>query len=88
MPSPSVLVVGRAGAEGATAPEPLRPKDRRGTTLWKAEGRATKLVRLTEGVSRALPNGVVNLSGSKDRGGAAEALSWSLIFWRILSEEP
>jgi hypothetical protein len=26
----------RTGAEGATAPEPLRPKDRRGTTLWKA----------------------------------------------------
>ena len=25
-----------AGAEGATAPEPLRPKDRRGTKLWKA----------------------------------------------------
>ncbi len=28
----------RAGAEGATAPETLRQKDRRGMTLWKAGG--------------------------------------------------
>jgi hypothetical protein len=27
---------GDAGAEGATAPETLRQKDRRGMTLWKA----------------------------------------------------
>jgi len=26
----------RAGAEGATAPETLRPTDRSGMTLWKA----------------------------------------------------
>ncbi len=26
------------GAEGATAPETLRPKDRRGMGLWKAGG--------------------------------------------------
>jgi len=30
----------RAGAEGATAPEPLRQKDRRSMALWKAAGPA------------------------------------------------
>jgi len=29
---------GRRGAEGATAPEPLRQKDRRLMALWKAAG--------------------------------------------------
>ena len=31
-------VLGLAGAEGATAPEPLRQKDRRLMALWKAAG--------------------------------------------------
>ena len=36
----------RAGAEGATAPETLRQKDRRQTALWKEAA----IERLTEGV--------------------------------------
>jgi hypothetical protein len=36
-----------AGAEGATAPETLRQKDRTQTALWKA---AAAIRRLTEGV--------------------------------------
>ena len=32
----SSLATRRAGAEGATAPETLRPTDRSGMTLWKA----------------------------------------------------
>ena len=41
-----------AGAEGATAPESLRQKDRAQTALWKAD--ALK-ARLTEGVDPAGP---------------------------------
>ncbi len=33
-----VLIELCAGAEGATAPEPLRQKDRRLMALWKAAG--------------------------------------------------
>jgi len=32
----SSRLVRQAGAEGATAPETLRPRDRSGMTLWKA----------------------------------------------------
>jgi hypothetical protein len=38
-----------AGAEGATAPESLRPPDRRGRALWRA---GPIVSGLTEGVSR------------------------------------
>ena len=38
--------VNRLGAEGATAPETLRPQDRRGMILWKA---VQHLVGLTDG---------------------------------------
>ena len=41
-----------AGAEGATAPETLRQKDRTQTALWKA---AAVIRRLTEGVGPASP---------------------------------
>jgi hypothetical protein len=35
-----------AGAEGATAPETLRPMDREGMTLWKASRRVSQDVRI------------------------------------------
>jgi hypothetical protein len=41
----SLRFVQKAGAEGATAPETLRPTDRSGMTLWKAaflQGRPTE----------------------------------------------
>ena len=52
-----------AGAEGATAPEPLRQTDRRLMALWKAAGSQR---RLTEGVRRASPPKSLR---SRDRGG-------------------
>ena len=41
-----------AGAEGATAPETLRQKDRAQTALWKA---GAEIRRLTEGVDSEGP---------------------------------
>ena len=44
-----------AGAEGATAPETLRQKDRKGDKLWKADARpAVPAERLTEDVNLRL----------------------------------
>ena len=43
------------GAEGATAPETLRQKDRRGMNLWKADRLYERLVSPT-GVSGAFAN--------------------------------
>ena len=45
--------ISEAGAEGATAPETLRQKDRAQTALWKAA--AAKRARLTEGVGPESP---------------------------------
>ncbi len=52
-----------AGAEGATAPETLRQKDRAQTALWKAAAAGR---RLTEGVD---PVRRVKSLRSRDRGG-------------------
>jgi hypothetical protein len=51
------------GAEGATAPETLRPMDRGGMTLWKAAGVAR---RPTDGGNRCAAAG--NLSGRATEG--------------------
>src|SRR5690348_1826468 len=57
----------RPGAEGATAPETLRRKDRRGKgTLESRRARS----RLTDEVNRPFPQGILpaNLSGSGTEG--------------------
>ena len=64
---------GNAGAEGATAPETLRQKDRRGMTLWKAAAPSRR--RLTDGVSctAARPSALCAAKSLRfrDRGGSA-----------------
>src|SRR5947207_4312601 len=59
----------RRGAEGATAPETLRQKDRGRKGALESSGR-NRLRRLTEGVSpgRGSPAAEVNLSGSTTEG--------------------
>src|SRR3546814_17264708 len=64
------------GAEGATAPETLRQKDRKATALWKAGILRASCGGLTEGVNRRVP-AFVGTHGesfrSEDRGGACDA---------------
>ena len=65
-----------AGAEGATAPETLRRKDRGGTALWKAESRRMPARLPPKGktgrvrVARCAP---VNLSGPATEGAGSAA---------------
>jgi hypothetical protein len=57
----------RDGAEGATAPETLRPKDRGGVTLWKAAPASAP----TEGGNPAKAGEIFQVSGQRGRIAAA-----------------
>jgi hypothetical protein len=70
----------RAGAEGATAPETLRQKDRKGArALWKAGGTGRRNLdrsRLTEEVDRRIRGSgrePANLSGPRTEGARRRA---------------
>ncbi len=59
---------GTSGAEGATAPEPLRQKDRQRTALWK-EASARSAGSHRRGKPYCSNEHVVNSLRSPDRGG-------------------
>ena len=66
----------RRGAEGATAPESLRPTNRRRRQRWKAARRPPEGGRLTDGETRRLPSGAgpAKLSGPVTAGATAPAV--------------
>ena len=78
----SSRVMRKAGAEGATAPETLRPTDRSGMTLWKAifqkKENPPKEVTLFEKFSRAKE--IFQVSGQRGQGAPVFAGGPVLLF--------
>jgi hypothetical protein len=64
----------RCGADGATAPETLRQKDRFVRTIWREAARFQAIVTPTEGDSPLRDPQRIKLSGNRDRWGAANGL--------------
>jgi hypothetical protein len=62
------------GADGATAPETLRQKDRIVRTIWREAARLHAIVTSTEGDNPLRNPRRVKLSGNRDRWGAANGL--------------